>query len=277
MHRTTGDGYDVDDGRRINLDDSTVDKAMDQNAIQEEICNVITHAGLTIRGDGHPITGDPAIEDWNATPDQMKQAIFESGAIGNDAITDGTIDFAKIELPVEVTDVNTDMTLEGDRLLFEINNLDHGYSLINTVGFKNEHYEGAIAELDGRGLIFLNGPGNNSNFPSARIRRTAFDINKTISWSQSGTGNLYTASNVDFETTIPWGVWSTGLGDGIFQAWLQVDRIDYSYWTVPVGIQTEEQGGYVKISQITAFGCPDEPGNQFTLILEYDAKDLTIS
>ena len=269
----------MDNGRRINVDETTIDKAMDQNAIQEEICNVITHAGLTIRGDDYPLTGDPAGEDWAATPDQMKTAIFESGAIGNDAITDGTIDFAKIALPIKVTDGAIDMTLEGNRLLYELNNQD-GYTLITVVGFKHVHYNKAIAELDGRGLNFSNGPGNNANFPSARIRKAAFDISKTISWSQSGTGDMYTAT-VNFVTDIPWDniFEDTLLGDGIYQAWLQVIH-DSEHWIVPAAIAVEQEGppdGYVKITNITVFGNYEAPGNQFTLIIEYNAKHLVAS
>ena len=278
MHRTTGPGYGMDNGRRINVDETTIDKAMDQNAIQEEICNVITHAGLTIRGDDYPLTGDPAGEDWAATPDQMKTAIFESGAIGNDAITDGTIDFAKIALPIEVTDSIVDMTLEGGQLLYEYN-IHDGYTRITVDGFKHVHLNNAIAELDGRGLIFSNGPGNNANFQSARIRKAAFDISKTISWSQSGTGDMYTAT-VNFVTDIPWDIWGgTMLGDGIYQAWLQVINYDLR-WIVPAAIAVEQEGspdGYVKITRITVFGSYDAPGNQFTLILEYDASTLEVS
>lgn len=84
MHRVDADGYITVLGERRFVDRSlptyegTVDGANWNNAVQEEIATVIEHAGLTLRSTG--------AADASAGWDQLKEAIFDSGAIGNDAL-----------------------------------------------------------------------------------------------------------------------------------------------------------------------------------------------
>ena len=267
MHRTTGDGYDVDDGRRINLDDATVDKAMDQNAIQEEICNVITHAGLTIRGDGHPITGDPAIEDWNATPDQMKQAIFESGAIGNDAITDNTLLITKLSLPA--TRVNGD-----DQLYFDIEQLkftnDDLASLSKDGLYAYNSGSGCQIYLTGIGIQYNGGPGNSSYFDAAVLRKSAFDISQAISWNEIGSSDAYLAE-INYDTDIPSGTLFTN--QGVTAAWVQFGDVTDNY-VCPATIKYYAVGGYIRVTKIMVHSLDSSPGNTFRLIIEYNASGL---
>lgn len=81
MHRVDADGYITVLGNRRFVDRSlptyegTVDGAYWNNAVQEEICNVVTYAGLTLRTSG--------AADESAGWTQLRDAIFSSGKISN--------------------------------------------------------------------------------------------------------------------------------------------------------------------------------------------------
>ena len=84
MHRVDADGYITVGGERRWVDRNlptytgTLDAAYWNNAVQEEICNVIEYAGLTLATSG--------ATDESAGWEQLKDAIFESGAISNNAL-----------------------------------------------------------------------------------------------------------------------------------------------------------------------------------------------
>lgn len=93
MHRVDADGYITVLGERRFVDRSlptyegTVDGANWNNAVQEEIATVVEHAGLTLRSTG--------AADESAGWTQLKEAIFDSGKIG-DAALDNDIGLDKI-------------------------------------------------------------------------------------------------------------------------------------------------------------------------------------
>lgn len=120
MHRVDSDGYTTVSGDRRFIDRSlpteegTVDGAYWNNAIQEEIAQVVEHAGLTLAASG----SDDQTADWG----QLKEAIFESEAISNDALKDdlslskfsqGAIDFYSAVTDSTVT-LNTALVSFGD-------------------------------------------------------------------------------------------------------------------------------------------------------------------
>lgn len=94
MHRTEGDGYVTESGFRRFVDQNlpstpgTVHPAEWDNAVQEELCYLITAAGLTV--------APTAIADRSAGWHQLYDAIFDSEAIDTGALADDAVINAKI-------------------------------------------------------------------------------------------------------------------------------------------------------------------------------------
>lgn len=94
MHRTEGDGYVTESGFRRFVDQNlpstpgTVHPAEWDNAVQEELCYLITAAGLTV--------APTAIADRSAGWHQLYDAIFDSEALDTGAIADGAITNDKV-------------------------------------------------------------------------------------------------------------------------------------------------------------------------------------
>lgn len=118
MHRVDADGYTTVSGKRRFIDRSlpteegTVDGAYWNNAIQEEIAQVIEDAGLTLRTSGSA--------DQTANWGQLSQAIFSSNAISNAGLSDdlnldrfsqGRLQFTDSGYTI---DLNTQFLLVGD-------------------------------------------------------------------------------------------------------------------------------------------------------------------
>jgi hypothetical protein len=110
MHRTEGDYFVIEDGKRrfhdraLPLYHGTVDTAEYNNAVQEEIANVIEHVGFTLAADA----GSDRAAGWH----QLRDAIFLSGKIGTAAITDGAITHAKLaSAAVKNDNLYTDLSL----------------------------------------------------------------------------------------------------------------------------------------------------------------------
>lgn len=89
MHRVDADGYTTVGGERRFIDrampteEGTIDGAYWNNAIQEEIAQVVEHAGLTLASSGSA--------DQTAGWGQLKEAIFLSNAIDSAAINNITL------------------------------------------------------------------------------------------------------------------------------------------------------------------------------------------
>ena len=110
MHRTEGDYFVIEDGKRrfhdraLPLYHGTVDTAEYNNAVQEEIANVIEYAGLTLAADA----GSDRSAGWH----QLRDSIFLSGKIGTAAIADGAITHAKLaSAAVKNDNLYTDLSL----------------------------------------------------------------------------------------------------------------------------------------------------------------------
>ncbi len=84
MHRTTADGHVIENGKRrfenqdLPLKPGTADTAGYNNAVQEELCNIVELTGGTLATDENT--------DRNGGWRQVYDAIFKGGNIGVDAI-----------------------------------------------------------------------------------------------------------------------------------------------------------------------------------------------
>lgn len=94
MHRTEGDGYVLESGLRRFVDQNlpttpgTVHPAEWDNAVQEELCYLITAAGITV--------ASTALADRSAGWHQLYDAIFDSEALDTGAIADDAVTNVKI-------------------------------------------------------------------------------------------------------------------------------------------------------------------------------------
>ena len=111
MHRTDGNGYVEVGGERRFADRNlptyagTIVEEQSMNAIQEEICNVIEYAGLTLRSSG--------ATDESAGWTQLRDAIFSSAAIGTDAVS--AISLSKISngtLDIDSASYDNNLTMD---------------------------------------------------------------------------------------------------------------------------------------------------------------------
>lgn len=94
MHRTEGVDYTTEEGKRRYIDPNlpsvrgTVLNAESMNALQEEICNVVEKAGLTLNA--------TAAADRAAEWDQLWEAITSSGIIGTQALSASAVTTPKL-------------------------------------------------------------------------------------------------------------------------------------------------------------------------------------
>lgn len=98
MHRTTGDGNEVIGGKRQFVDQvlpgtpGTIVEKYWMNSAQEEICNVVEGAGLTLASDGP-----------SDTRDQLYTAIFQSQKLSANALEGSSVTNPKIALGAVTT------------------------------------------------------------------------------------------------------------------------------------------------------------------------------
>jgi hypothetical protein len=99
MHRTTADGHVIENGKRLFEDQDlplkpgTADTAGYNNAVQEELCNIVELTGGTLATDENT--------DRNGGWRQVYDAIFENGNIKTESLKDGAVTAPKLASPLE--------------------------------------------------------------------------------------------------------------------------------------------------------------------------------
>lgn len=291
MHRTEGDGYLDEGGLRRFVDQNlptyfgTVDTGEYNNAIQEELCNIVELCGGTLNGGG---ANGTAAGDRTAGWRQVYDAIFQDGNIDDNAIDELT--FGVIAPPIayvngseewhqdtdslQYIDSTDQMLLDADSILFE----NTGDSSIQAgVGRTTGPWatsDDVTTLYHGKGVWYTNGPGNTSTFPLAKIRKSAWDISG-ITWAELGSGlGIFTTSGLNFLTDLPIAIPL----DAIYSATFRIDN-GVTVQPMPCSPAMREVAAsgfytviWLKVLTSDAGGPPPTEG---TLIVEYDAQWLT--
>jgi hypothetical protein len=292
MHRTFGDGFVEEPGpgqyhrfidQNLPTYDGTVDTAEYNNAVQEEICNVITGAGLTLNGGG--LNGDPAA-DRAAGWSQLYEAIFQAGHI-TDAAIDG-ITFSKLSGQIDLTDSGKNWVQDTDGLIYtqstahssitpqKLETGETGIGLFQLKADEGLYFESGSIHLraDGRGIRYPDGPGNETAFESMKFRRSSWVIPGTVTWVPIGSSTvLYTTSGLNYDTDIPVSVPLAG----IRAAWIATDN-GITVEVLPASVSMREVGGsgFYRVLWISVLASDaSAPGTTVTLTIEYDASTLT--
>lgn len=291
MHRTEGDGYLDEGGLRRFVDqdvptyDGTVDTAEYNNAVQEELCNIVELCGGTLNGGGPNGTaaGDRAA-GWR----QVYDAIFQDGNIDDNAIdeltfgviappiayVDGSEEWHQDTTSLQYIDGDYQMTLGDTDILFEDTTDSSNQAGVHRTLGPWARADDFITRYHGKGIHYTNGPGNSASFPAAKVRLAAWDITG-ITWVEIGSGlGIYYASGLNFLTDLPIAVPLSGIYRATF-------RIDNAITVepmpcVPAMREVAASGFYTVIWMkvlISSSGSP--PPTEGTLIIEYDANNLT--
>lgn len=290
MHRTHGDGYNDEGGYNRFIDQAlptipgTVDTAEYNNAVQEEICNVIEMTGGTLNGGGN--NGDPAA-DRAAGWHQLYDTIFQGGHITDAAIDE--ISFSKVDGIINktvapnqwyqsiVTLIYQD-TSTGEQLTVDAGEINLARGAPNQTSITpdesihaNDGYEMRLA---GRGIRYGDGPGE-AGFQTGYYRKALYGLS-SIPWAAfldtNGDNTGIYVSYQDYATDIPDYVpASTFIG-----AWLQyLDGSNIKI--VPATVVFKTSGGFVVVDEISISAGKNSasPNPSANLILEFDAQTLT--
>jgi len=295
MHRTFGDGYveEPAPGQYHRFIDQalptvpgTVDTAEYNNAVQEEICNVIELNGETLNGGG--LNGTP-IADRVAGWRQLYDVIFQNGHLDDNAVDSFTFgvmsggvinitsgDYEWYQSHTQL--LYTDDTKQGQYNSYRVNISDTGASeneTTLTIGDLLTRYDNVETSYNGKGIRYKNGPGE-SGFQSNYYRKASWSLT-SIPWApfldSNGDNTSIYVSYQDYPTDIP----DTMPAGGIIGAWIQY--IDGSvYKTVPATVDIKSSGGYIVIDFICICVGKNSaaPNATAKIILEYDATNLDL-
>lgn len=248
----------------------------DLNAIQEELCNIITLNGGTVVGDGDANRATACADDKTAGWRQLYDTIFESGNIGDDAITDDSLSLTKLTFPAVRSDSGDSISIDVDTLTMSGTGGDSGVLTPNSLLMT--HLLGATCLMTGRGLRYNNGPGDNA-FKSMNLRKAGFDVDETatpITWTSVGSGStgIWSAGSFAVLTDIPQ---DCGVR-GVVGAWVQSTGTAAGDYICPATVTVEWSGGYLRLSSLSVHsGYPVlDPGDEFRLIVEFDATALVV-
>lgn len=290
MHRTWGTGYVEEDGGKHRYIDQnpptvpgTIDVADSNNAIQEELCNIVelVFGEGTLNGGG--ANGTPSA-DKAAGWRQLYDAIFNGSHITDSAIDE--ITFAKISGNIALTEGSHSWYQSSERLQYVegtenviysaqrvlISKTDTNHESNLSVGNLEVKHNNVVTNYNGRGINYSNGPGE-STLQSMYIRRAMYDI--TVgTWANIADSNgdqirRFTCTP-NYTTTIPnngsyqilgaWVVCTQGSEGLVFPAHIS--------WDVSTNIRVLQ----IAVSR----DSQDAPPVNFKLILEYDGSSLSI-
>lgn len=274
MHRTEGDGYVLESGKRRFIDQNlpsvpgTVDTGEYNNAVQEELCNLIELSGGTIA------TG--ASSDRSAGWHQVYDQIFEGGHITDLAIDELTFNIISggiIDIQEIVGSITNNWEQDIDGLLYTQQNSSTGddyfasYSALGSLF----QYLGIGLGIYGLGIQYIDGPGNNEPV----FRKATYLVNDGgISWSTIDATNGTYRATLSLVVDIPP---SQVPVDKIFQITVSSNFGSTQLKTWPASCLLTDNNpttdDYI-ISRITVISETTTPGTEFTITFMYDATNL---
>ncbi len=279
MHRTEGDGYVTESGKRRFKDRNlptyigTVDTAEYNNAVQEELCNLIVALGGTVEPD--------AATDRTNAWEQIATLLLASAKITDAAMSD--FDLAKGFGDILTTD-------GGALYIFSATPNEAGvYSTgvaakvttylsanpASNPGLYVYDDNASLASQVYKGVKFAGGPGE-SAYDNIQYRKAAFrfDLGFTALYAVPATPDTIVAWNWNgggsYDTDIPFTVPLIGAtllecdGSGTLEG-----RV------TPIHINTVDNGaGFHRISEAVVSGVQTGPSGTNVLLLEFDATLL---
>lgn len=272
MHRTEGDGFVVEGGNNRFKDQAlptypgTVDTAEYNNAVQEEICNLIELLGGTVEADaatdranGWRQLYDLLLDDENITDAAMSDFDLEKG-FGNIETTFGL--YSLLAVPGEVTLHYEAVGADDITIFLSTNPSSPGIGI-------NDEATGCITKLV-KGIEFDGGPGE-SAYENIQYRKAGFRFDlgfstivsngATVGWDWDGVGT--------HDTDIPFSAFIVGA------VLLECNAGGTPDGRVtPVHLDTVNAGGFHRIDDVIAAGIQTGPSGTNVLLIEYDATSL---
>lgn len=269
MHRTNVDHHvdhlfvDVVPG----VTPGTVDSALDANAWQEELANVVEMTGGTLAADGEA----DAASGWH----QVYDAIFAGENLDTGALAEGAVTAEKLALPLGLT--------AGGIYTFELGPEFLEYVLEGSPGFfKKAHHRagvteyenfGVASETDGRGARYSNGPGNDEDFKAAYLRKAAYVLTEET-WTEVIASSGLWRANSAYTTDIPG---SVGV-EGLYGITVRYETVSGGYAFGCLSCSASVSGGFLRLADIVIHGSPYRtPGLHYTIVVEYDASTVTVT
>jgi hypothetical protein len=231
------------------------------NAIQEELCNLIELNGGTLNYE--------ADDEAGSGRRQIYDMIYSGGMITDDAIDELTFD---IMSGGSINISSGDYTwLQTTSFLNYSDSGEDAEAFLYPSRVSLQHY-GAQTRVSGRGIRFPNGPGDDSDFKDAYVRK-AFYSSVSLSgtaWSEFVSGSGVWMWNGSFTTEIPFTTRIYGMN---------VMYNDGSYWysCSPV-CDWDDDGGYWRANSIRiSNGMTGITVTDMDLMIEYDASYLVVT
>jgi len=268
MHRTEGDGFVVEGGKNRFKDQAlptykgTMDTAEYNNAVQEEICNLITMLGGTIEADA----ATDRANGWF----QIYTLLLNSAKITNAAIAD--FDLAKGYGTIGTAD--GDYTLTATSKTVGVQKIAGAAKVLATTSADQAGTPGhAVADTDSgcvtrifKGTVYSYGPGENT-FNTCQYRKAGFALTAS-SYTAPSSGTI--RSNPNFTTDIP---------DTceVFGATISYATGGTTSVACPARLELVKVGGFWKIVGVMWFQRTADPtptGDAYNCIIEYDAASL---
>lgn len=264
MHRTEGNGRVLESGkyrfhdRELPTYIGTVDLAEWNNAVQEEICNVIELCGDTIAAS--------STADRTASWRQLYDCIFQNGHITDSAIDNLTLDVisgGQLELASGAYTLRleyNEIELLNNAISTTINAGIINLKDITTVNTETTFYP-VGCRFHGSSM-----PGI-TDFKDSILRKCAFDITG-ITWVLED--NLVYSASISFVTDIPYNAFR--LDNGIISSFISFNNGTYVE-SCPVAISMRSLAPNTTVFTITSISVLSSgnlvPTTNFRLFIEY--------
>ena len=283
MHRIDADGYIEISGKRYFQDQDdgpppivgTIDHALWNNALQEELAQFLEALGVTLAADG---AADEAA-GWH----QMRDKLVLAGGLNAANLTGsiligeytGSGEWQQNSIFIQYRRRLVESPLKFQRATFssEYINCDVtddsvtiGSAKIHSLGYLEVTKNGANTTITGEGISFSNGPGT-LLLKDAHLRKSSFDLTG-ISWSAVGSNGIYTTTT---DTVLDIPVIDAGL---IFSAFIVWDAFNVTY-CLPAFVTYDSIAYTVRDISVLA-SVATTPPTACKLILEWDATGLEV-
>jgi len=267
MHRTEGDAFVIEGGKRRFKDQDlptypgTVDTAEYNNAVQEEICNIIETLGGTVE----PDAATDRANGWH----QLYTLLLQSAKIDDAALKDfnlakgyGNIAtvlglYSLLAVPGEIT-LHYEAVGADDITIF-LSTLPSN----RCVGISDET-SGCSLKLI-KGIECEGGPGEDA-FDSTQYRKAGFAMH---AYGYTVVNAGITRFTTDFTTNIP-------TSCSVINASIHYPTSGTSV-VAPVKLELTSSGGFWKVTYVWLLKRatdPDPTSDNFDCIIEYDASSL---